>query len=153
MNKFLKTGVVLLPFFLIFGAISMADDDENFEKVRGVPHREGELLVAPFSGKKCVYYEVEAYFETSGEAYHIGTRLSDDHFAIKVKNQIIPVDQVDLDFSETFRRKEKTAQLSPRIREGLKELQWLDTALSRPSVTVYEKILLPDTSYTVRIEK
>lgn len=114
-------------------------------------YKENELLKAPFSGRECAFWHIEAYYQTPGTNYHIGTKLADEDFYARVLDKLVSVEQAVVDFPPTLKETYKVGEEPENIREALEALGWWGAAKSYPEFTVYEWVLLPDKEYTLTI--
>jgi len=87
-------------------------------------------IKAPFSGRECVYFRAEGYFEVEGASFHVGTAHSKGKFYVSIKGFLVEVGLVKMKFPPTYAKKVVIGEEQEEIREKIREL-W---GVSIPSI-------------------
>lgn len=110
-------------------------------------------IKAPFSGRECVYFRAEGYFEVEGASFHVGTAHSKGKFYVSIKGFLVEVGLVKMEFPPTHAKKIVIGEEQEEIREKIRELWGVSIPSIGRELKIYEWCLYPDKEYLLRVEE
>jgi hypothetical protein len=104
-----------------------------------------EMLEAPFTGKECIHWWLESYYEEDDTRYHIITRQADSDLFVKVGDVFVEVKFPEHGFKPDYKKNYRAGKQPEHFGSAGPEF------LGYPEATYYEWRLEPGKEYKVTV--